>query len=70
MSLFDSDMIAELESLPKGKHHDDSQDAAALALPPTAGILGAAAVLLNQKLKEKVHVNDGRLHTFRIAIDT
>ena len=56
MSLFNSDMIAELESLPKGKHHEDSQDAAALAPPPTAGILGAAAVLLNPKLKEKTHV--------------
>ena len=55
-SIFDSDMIAELESLPKGKHHEDSQDAAALAPPPTAGILGAAAVLLNPKLKEKAHV--------------
>lgn len=56
MSLFDSDMIAELESLPKGKNHKDSQDAAALAPPPTAGILGAAAVLLNPKLTEKPHV--------------
>lgn len=57
MSIFNSDMIAELESLPKGKHHEDSQDAAALAPPPTAGILGAAAVLLNPKLKEKPHVD-------------
>lgn len=56
MSIFDSNMIAELESLPKGKHHEDSQDAAALAPPLTAGILGAAAVLLNQKMKEKPHV--------------
>ena len=40
-SIFDSDMIAELESLPKG-NHDDAQD--------------AAAVLLNPKLKEKPHV--------------
>lgn len=55
-SIFDSDMIAELESLPKGKNHEDSQDTAALAPPPTAGILGAAAVLLNPKLKEKTHV--------------
>ena len=55
-SLFNSDMIAELESLTKGKHHEDSQDVAALAPPPTAGILGAAAVLLNPKLKEKSHV--------------
>ena len=57
MSLFDSDMIAELKSLPKGKHHEDSQDAAALAPPPTACILGAAAVLLNPKMKEKPHVD-------------
>jgi hypothetical protein len=56
MSIFDSDMIAELESLPKGKHHEDSQDVAALAPPPTAGILGAAAVLFNPELKEKPHV--------------
>lgn len=57
MSLFDSDMIAELESLPKGKHHEDSQDAAALAPPPTAGILGAVAASLRPELKEKVHVD-------------
>ena len=57
MSLFDSDMIAELKSLPKGKHHEDSQDAAALAPPPTAGILGTAVVLLNPKMKEKPHVD-------------
>ena len=56
MSIFDSDMIAELESLPKGEHHEDSQDVAALATPPTAGILGAAAVLFNPELKEKPHV--------------
>lgn len=56
MSLFDSDMIAELESLPKGKHHEDSQDAAALAPPPTAGILGAVAAILQLELKEKPHV--------------
>lgn len=55
-SIFDSDMIAELESLPKGKHHEDEQDAAALAPPPTAAILGAAAVLFNPELKEKQHV--------------
>ena len=36
--------------------HDDTQDAMALVPPPTAGILGAAAVLLNPKLKEKTHV--------------
>ena len=51
MSIFDSDIIDELKSLPKGSH-DDSQDAAALASPPTTGILGAAAVLLNPKLKD------------------
>ena len=55
-NIFDSDIIDELKSLPKGKHHEDSQDATALAPPPTAGILGAAAVLLNPKLKEKAHV--------------
>lgn len=48
--------IDELKSLPKSPH-DDSQDAAALASPPTTGILGAAAVLLNPKLREKVHVD-------------
>lgn len=56
MSIFDSDMIAELQSLPKGKNHEDSQDTAALELPPTAGILGAAAVLFNPEMKEKPHV--------------
>ena len=55
MILFDSDIINELKSLPKGYPHDDGQDADALA--PTAGILGAAAVLLNPKLKEKPHVD-------------
>lgn len=48
-------ILEELKSLPKSSHVD-SQDVAALASPPTAGILGAAAVLLNPKLKEKVHV--------------
>ena len=56
MSIFDSGMIAELESLPKGKHHEESQDAAALAPPPTAGILGAVAGQLAAELKEKPHV--------------
>ena len=56
MSIFDSDMIAELKSLPKGKHHEDSQDTAALALPPTAGILGAVAASLQPELKEKPQV--------------
>lgn len=54
MSLFDSNIIDELKSLPKGCPHDDEQDAAALA--PAAGILGSAAVLLNPELKEKPHV--------------
>jgi hypothetical protein len=53
MSLFDSDIINELKSLPKGCTHNDQQDAYALA--PTAGILGAAAAILNPKLKD-VHV--------------
>ena len=32
--------------------HDDKQDAAALAIPPMAGIIGAAAAILNPKLKD------------------
>lgn len=36
--------------------HDDKQDAAALAPPPTAGILGAVAASLLPELKEKPHV--------------
>lgn len=56
MSLFDSDIIAELESLPKGKHHEDSQDAAALAPPPTAGILGAVAASLESTPKDNTRV--------------
>ena len=32
MSIFDSDIIDELKSLPKGKNHEDSQDVAALAM--------------------------------------
>lgn len=48
--------LEELKSLPKSSHYD-AQDAAALASPPTAGILGAAAVLFNPKMKEKVHVD-------------
>lgn len=32
--------------------HDDAQDAAALAIPPMAGIIGAAASILNPKLKD------------------
>lgn len=47
--------LEQFRSLPSAPH-DDKQDAAALAPPPTAGILGAAAVLLNPKLKEKPHV--------------
>jgi len=48
-------MIEELKSMPKASH-DDAQDAMALCIPPTAGILGVAAVILNPKLKE-AHVN-------------
>ena len=44
-------MIDELKSLPKSPH-DDAQDAAALAIPPMAGIIGAAAAILNPKLKD------------------
>lgn len=44
-------MIDELESLPKSPH-DDAQDAAALAIPPMAGIIGAAAAILKPKLKD------------------
>lgn len=44
-------MIEELKSLPKASH-DDAQDAMALCIQPTAGILGATAVILNPKLKE------------------
>lgn len=32
--------------------HDDAQDAAAIAIPPMAGIIGAAAAILNPKLKD------------------
>lgn len=49
------DIIDELKSLPKG-NHDDGQDSLAFSILPNAGILGAAAVLLNPKLKEKAHV--------------
>lgn len=79
-SIFDSDIIAELNSLPKGKHHDDAMALAMagqavfhpdspfvsvearshvntkFAIPPMAGIIGAAAAILNPKLKEKTHV--------------
>lgn len=44
-------MIDELKSLPKSPH-DDAQDAAALAIPPMAGIIGATAAILNPKLKD------------------
>ena len=44
-------MIEELKSMPKASH-DDAQDAAALAIPPMAGIIGAAAAILNPKLKD------------------
>jgi hypothetical protein len=49
------DIIDELKSLPKAPH-DDGQDAMAFSIPSTAGILGAAAVLLNPELTEKQHV--------------
>ena len=52
MSLFDSDIIDELKSLPKGCPHDDEQDAAALAIPPMAGIIGATAAISNPKPKD------------------
>ena len=44
----------ELEALRtfQGVKHDDAQDAAALAIPPMAGIIGAAAAILNPKLKD------------------
>ena len=48
--------IEQLRSLPSAPH-DDKQDAAALALPPTAGILGAIAASLQPELKEKQHVD-------------
>ena len=44
-------MIDELKSLPKSTH-DDAQDTSALAIPPMAGIIGAAAAILNPKLKD------------------
>ena len=47
-------MLEELRSLPCSEH-DDQQDAKEL-VPPMAGILGASAVILNPKLKEKAHV--------------
>ena len=50
------DIIDELKSLPNAPH-DDGQDALALlSILPTAGIIGAAAVLLNPELTEKPHV--------------
>lgn len=44
----------ELEALRtfQGLKHDDAQDAAALAITPMAGIIGAAAAILNPKLKD------------------
>ena len=54
--IIDPRYIEQLRSLPSAPH-DDNQDVAALATPPTTGILGAAAVLLNPKLKEKQHVD-------------
>lgn len=49
-------IIEDLKSMPRAPH-DDAQDATAFSIPSTAGILGAAAVLLNTKLKEKAHVD-------------
>lgn len=46
------DIIDELKSLPNVPH-DDGQDALAFSILPTAGIIGAAAVLLNPELTEK-----------------
>ena len=54
--VIDPRYIERLRSLPSAPH-DDKQDVAALAPPPTAGILGAAAVLFNPELKEKPHVD-------------
>lgn len=48
-------IIEELKSMPYAPH-DDAQDAMAFSIPSTAGILGASAILLNPKLKEKPHV--------------
>ena len=54
--LIDPRYIEQLRSLPSAPH-DDKQDVAALATPPTAEILGAAAVLFNPELKGKPHVD-------------
>lgn len=48
-------MIDELGLLPKSKH-DDDDDAVALAIPPVAGIIGAAAVAFAPKSMENLHV--------------
>ena len=49
-------IIGEMrDNLPQARH--DEQDAVALAMPPTAGILGAVATSLHPELKEKVHVD-------------
>ena len=48
--------IEQLRSLPSAPH-DDNQDVAALAPPPTTGILGAVAASLQPELKEKPHVD-------------
>ena len=53
--VIDPRYIEQLRSLPSAPH-DDKQDAAALAPPPTAGILGAVAASLHPGLKEKPHV--------------
>lgn len=57
--VIDPRYIEQLRSLPKASH-DDKQDAAALAPPPTAGILGAVAAILHPELKEKANVDTPR----------
>lgn len=49
--VIDPRYLEQLRSLPSAPH-DDAQDALALSSTPTAGILGAAAVLLDPKLKD------------------
>ena len=54
--LIDPRYLEQLRSLPSAPH-DDAQDVAALATPPTAEILGAVAASLLPELKEKPHVD-------------
>ena len=54
MSIFDSDMIAQLESLPKGKHHEDSQDTAALAFKPTKSMLDILSERIGSDLNKRL----------------